>query len=568
MAPPQEKKISVRNQRRATVKFQTRELKRAAKAAALHSNNDTRVDAAILEEDRNHNEAHTKHLARGPGAVGSRHLAAPQRHKAKKSKASLTQELQVQQQRSTLSAAQPDNSTAWPQPCEKSEGRCGARTDVSSGKKKHKRSRASAHDSAPTAGAEDNMCVAAVPKRHKRDLLITAGAVPGSSLQAADGPDQHAKVQADTTVRTKRSKKRSRESRAQARAQARQARQAQAGQPQAGEPEARQALDASSMLPGASWMLPDEDQVQTAPLFSGTPPPQQFQPAAPATATPAQSIAVDYMEADAVTPDSAFPVQSACQVASSFNTARLEGTTDGAPLARPEHEEAQQAEDGSVQETLTPQTEQAAGMICEVKPDETANVRKSLVGPITLNPAAPPDQDTERLPSSANTKVAVVTAAPNTEAVDASVEPQLASQTGMEEAALTRGSLAGASEASSHADLEDLAIAMSHTAEAWMADAAMEQPEDTQEQAEKPVEGQLAVTTLRCITPAFASSDQDRQALPSPGWYWCGRNHCSSSSASQRLRCGSDLLDSGYHGSSSGTSKWRSRCHGSTTGTT
>lgn len=88
---------------------------------------------------------------------------------------------------------------------------------------------------------------------------------------------------------------------------------------------------------------------------------------------------------------------------------------------------------------------------------------QSLVGPITLNPAAPPDQDTERLPSSANTKVAVVTAAPNTEAVDASVEPQLASQTGMEEAALTRGSLAGASEASSHADLEDLAIAMSHT---------------------------------------------------------------------------------------------------------
>lgn len=39
-------------------------------------------------------------------------------------------------------------------------------------------------------------------------------------------------------------------------------------------------------------------------------------------------------------------------------------------------QEAQQAEDGSVQETLTPQTEQAAGMICEVKPDETANVRK------------------------------------------------------------------------------------------------------------------------------------------------------------------------------------------------
>ena len=43
---------------------------------------------------------------------------------------------------------------------------------MSSGKKKHKRSRASAHDSAPTAGAEDNMCVAAVPKRHKVNCTL------------------------------------------------------------------------------------------------------------------------------------------------------------------------------------------------------------------------------------------------------------------------------------------------------------------------------------------------------------------------------------------------------------
>lgn len=83
------------------------------------------------------------------------------------------------------------------------------------------------------------------------------------------------------------------------------------------------------------------------------------------------------------------------------------------------------------------------------------------MGPTPLDPAAPPDQDTERLPGSADTDTALVTAAPDTEAADATVQPQLALQTGMEEAALTQGSLAGDSEASSHADLEDLAV--SHT---------------------------------------------------------------------------------------------------------
>ena len=39
MAPPQETTISPRNRRRATVKFMKRELKRAAKAAALHRAN-------------------------------------------------------------------------------------------------------------------------------------------------------------------------------------------------------------------------------------------------------------------------------------------------------------------------------------------------------------------------------------------------------------------------------------------------------------------------------------------------------------------------------------------------
>lgn len=52
MAPPQEKKISVRNQRRATVKFQTRELKRAAKAAALHSNNVIAKVSHTLQKSR------------------------------------------------------------------------------------------------------------------------------------------------------------------------------------------------------------------------------------------------------------------------------------------------------------------------------------------------------------------------------------------------------------------------------------------------------------------------------------------------------------------------------------
>lgn len=52
-------------------------------------------------------------------------------------------------------------------------------------------------------------------------------------------------------------------------------------------------------------------------------------------------------------------------------------------------------------------------------------------------------------------------AAADTEAVDATLEPELTSQTGREEAVLTQGSLAGVSEASSHADLEDLAIAVS-----------------------------------------------------------------------------------------------------------
>lgn len=42
----------------------------------------------------------------------------------------------------------------------------GAKTQAASGKKKYKHSRASAHDSALAAGAEDHG-VAAVPKRHK-----------------------------------------------------------------------------------------------------------------------------------------------------------------------------------------------------------------------------------------------------------------------------------------------------------------------------------------------------------------------------------------------------------------
>ena len=86
---------------------------------------------------------------------------------------------------------------------------------------------------------------------------------------------------------------------------------------------------------------------------------------------------------------------------------------------------------------------------------------QSLVGSITLDPAAPPEQPTQPLPTSADTAIPVVTATADIEAVDATVEPQPDSQTGVEETVLTPGSLAGVSETSSHADLEDLAIEVS-----------------------------------------------------------------------------------------------------------
>lgn len=86
-------------------------------------------------------------------------------------------------------------------------------------------------------------------------------------------------------------------------------------------------------------------QVQAAPLFSATPPPQHFQPAAPATATTAQPPAVDSVEADAVTPDwgtpgqdEGTPGQDEGQVASLPNATTLEGTTDGAPLTGAKHQ--------------------------------------------------------------------------------------------------------------------------------------------------------------------------------------------------------------------------------------